>query len=208
MTTNNRILKLFKSRNTLIEQLDNLDYDISNFSEFSINEIDAMNNNDQLDMTISHRKTDAKLYVKHYFNSKQINRANLDNVIEDLYNIDNILNKKDTLVVIIDDEPNDTIVTRIRYLHDHDGIFVIIHNINRLQYNILNHSFVPKCTILGDTEVVELKKRYNILSNKQLPEISRFDPQALVMCMRPGQICKFNRDSSTAMFYDYYRICV
>ena len=208
MTTNNRILKLFKSRNTLIEQFDNLDYDISNFSEFSINEIDAMNNNDQLDMTISHRKTDAKLYVKHYFNSKQINRANLDNVIEDLYNIDNILNKKDTLVVIIDDEPNDTIVTRIRYLHDHDGIFVIIHNINRLQYNILNHSFVPKCTILGDTEVVELKKRYNILSNKQLPEISRFDPQALVMCMRPGQICKFNRDSSTAMFYDYYRICV
>lgn len=208
MTTNNRILKLFKSRNTLIDQFDNLDYDISNFSEFSINEIDAMNNNDQLDMTISHRKTDAKLYVKHYFNSKQINRANLDNVIEDLYNIDNILNKKDTLVVIIDDEPNDTIITRIRYLHDHDGIFVIIHNINRLQYNILNHSFVPKCTILGDTEVVELKKRYNILSNKQLPEISRFDPQALVMCMRPGQICKFNRDSSTAMFYDYYRICV
>jgi DNA-directed RNA polymerase subunit H (RpoH/RPB5) len=208
MTTNNRILKLFKSRNTLIDQFDNLDYDISNFSEFSINEIDAMNNNDQLDMTISHRKTDAKLYVKHYFNSKQINRANLDNVIEDLYNIDNILNKKDTLVVIIDDEPNDTIITRIRYLHDHDGIFVIIHNINRLQYNILNHSFVPKCTILGDTEVVELKKRYNILSNKQLPEISRFDPQALAMCMRPGQICKFNRDSSTAMFYDYYRICV
>jgi DNA-directed RNA polymerase subunit H (RpoH/RPB5) len=208
MTTNNRILKLFKSRNTLIDQFDNLDYDISDYSEFSINEIDAMNNHDQLDMTISHRKTDSKIYVKHYFNSKQINRANLDNLIEDLYNIDNILNKKDTLVIIIDDEPNDTIITRIRYLYDHDGIFVIIHNINRLQYNILNHSFVPKCTILGDTEVVELKKRYNILSNKQLPEISRFDPQALAMCMRPGQICKFNRESSTAMFYDYYRICV
>ena len=208
MTTNNRILKLFKSRNTLIDQFDNLDYDISDYSEFSINEIDAMNNHDQLDMTISHRKTDSKIYVKHYFNSKQINRANLDNVIEDLYNIDNILNKKDTLVIIIDDEPNDTIITRIRYLYDHDGIFVIIHNINRLQYNILNHTFVPKCEILGDTEVVELKKRYNILSDKQLPEISRFDPQALVMCMRPVQICKFNRESSTAMFYDYYRICV
>ncbi len=208
MTTNNRILKLFKSRNTLIDQFDNLDYDISDYSEFSINEIDAMNNHDQLDMTISHRKNDSKIYVKHYFNSKQINRANLDNVIEDLYNIDNILNKKDTLVIIIDDEPNDTIITRIRYLYDHDGIFVIIHNINRLQYNILNHTFVPKCEILGDTEVVELKKRYNILSDKQLPEISRFDPQALVMCMRPGQICKFNRESSTAMFYDYYRICV
>ena len=61
MTTNNRILKLFKSRNTLIDQFDNLDYDISDYSEFSINEIDAMNNHDQLDMTISHRKTDSKI---------------------------------------------------------------------------------------------------------------------------------------------------
>ena len=42
----------------------------------------------------------------------------------------------------------------------------------------------------------------------QLPEISRFDPQALAMCLRPGQICKFERDSATALKYEYYRICV
>lgn len=207
-TSNNRILKLFKSRNTLLEQLELLSYNIKDYFDFSINEIDAMNNNNQLDMLLTNENNNRKVYVKYYSVSKQINRANLDNIIEDLYNIDNVLTKDDTLIIIIDDEPNETIINKIKYLYDHDGIFVIIHNINRLQYNILNHTFVPKCEILGDNEVNELKKKYNIMNSKQLPEISRFDPQALVMCIRPGQICQFKRESSTALDYNYYRVCV
>ncbi|MDC1151371.1 DNA-directed RNA polymerase subunit RpoH/Rpb5 C-terminal domain-containing protein [Pelagibacteraceae bacterium] len=207
-TTNSRILKLFKSRNTLIEQLEELQYDVSEHMDFSINEIDAMNNNTQLDFTLKHNKNERKIHVKYYLTSKQINRANLDNIIEDVYHIDNILTKNDTLVLIIEDEPNETTINKIKYLYNRDGIFVVIHNINRLQYNLLNHTLVPKCTILGNSEIDELKKKYNIMDTKQLPEISRFDPQALAKCMRPGQICKFERESSTALFYDYYRICV
>jgi DNA-directed RNA polymerase subunit H (RpoH/RPB5) len=207
-TTNSRILKLFKSRNTLIEQLEELQYDVSEHMDFSINEIDAMNNNTQLDFTLKHNNNERKIHVKYYLTSKQINRANLDNIIEDVYHIDNILTKNDTLVLIIEDEPNETTVNKIKYLYNHDGIFVVIHNINRLQYNLLNHTLVPKCTILGNSEIDELKQKYNIMDTKQLPEISRFDPQALAKCMRPGQICKFERESSTALFYDYYRICV
>lgn len=207
-TTNSRILKLFKSRNTMIDQLDSLGYDITEHSDFSINEIDAMNTNNQLDLLIKHSTDERKVYVKYYLTSKQINRANLDNIIEDIYNIDNIITKNDTLIIIIEDEPNETTINKLKYLYNRDGIFVVIHNINRLQYNILNHTFVPKCEILGNNEVEELKKKYNILRTKQLPEISRFDPQALAMCMRPGQVCKFKRESSTALLYDYYRICV
>jgi DNA-directed RNA polymerase subunit H (RpoH/RPB5) len=207
-TTNSRILKLFKSRNTLIEQLEELQYDVSEHMDFSINEIDAMNNNTQLDFTLKHNNNERKIHVKYYLTSKQINRANLDNIIEDVYHIDNILTKNDTLVLIIEDEPNETTVNKLKYLYNRDGIFVVIHNINRLQYNLLNHTLVPKCTILGNSEIDELKKKYNIMDTKQLPEISRFDPQALAKCMRPGQICKFERESSTALFYDYYRICV
>lgn len=207
-TTNNRTLKLFKSRTTLLEQLDGLDYNTSEYEEFSINEVDAMNNNNQLHMTLQHRTDKRKIHVNYYLHSKQINRANLDNLIEDLYNIDNIITKNDTLIVVIEDEPNDAIITKVKYLYDHDGIFVVIHNINRLQYNLLNHAIVPKCEILGDAEIEELKKRFNLADVKKLPEISRFDPQALAMCMRPGQVCKFKRDSATALVTDYYRICV
>jgi DNA-directed RNA polymerase subunit H (RpoH/RPB5) len=41
-----------------------------------------------------------------------------------------------------------------------------------------------------------------------LPEISRFDPQALAICLRPGDIVKFLRGSETAGTYNYYRVCV
>ena len=132
----------------------------------------------------------------------------MDNIIEDLYVIDEVLTKRDTLMVIIDDEPNDTIITRLRYLFEHDNIFVIIHNINRLQSNILNHTLVPNMEILDSNEEVTFMKKYQVQSKTQLPEISRFDPQALVIGIRPGEICKIQRPSSTALTTDYYRVCV
>ena len=83
-----------------------------------------------------------------------------------------------------------------------------MHNIGRLQYNILQHELVPKIDILDENEKVEFKKRYSVHSDSQIPEISRFDPQALAVAMRPGDICKFTRDSPTALETSYYRVCV
>jgi DNA-directed RNA polymerase subunit H (RpoH/RPB5) len=206
-TTSNRILSIYKSRTTLLELLEYQDYNIDDYKGFSINEIDAMYSNDQLDMLLTNESQN-KVYVKYYLTNKQIKPQTLDDIIEDLYSIENILTKKDTLIIVIEDEPNDTIITKIKYLYDHDGIFVVIHNIKRLQFNILNHRLVPECSILNEKEIEELKVKYNIKELKQLPEISRFDPQALAMCMRPGNVCRFERDSATAMKYNYYRICI
>lgn len=207
-TTNNRVLSLYKSRNTILELLETRDYNISEYSAFSINEIDAMFTNDQLDMLITHDETDQKVYIKYYLSAKQIRPANLDDIIEDLYVIDNILTKNDTLIIITEDEPNDTIIAKIKYLYDHDGIFVVIHNIKRLQFNILQHKLVPPYKILNAEETTEMKKKYNVKNIMQLPEISRFDPQALAICLRPGQVCKFERDSITALKTEHYRICI
>ena len=50
---------------------------------------------------------------------------------------------------------------------------------------------------------------YNIKDvSIQLPEISRFDPHAMAICLRPEQIVCFYRESTTALTYKYYRICV
>lgn len=83
-----------------------------------------------------------------------------------------------------------------------------MHNINRLQYNILEHVLVPTARILEEKDVEEFKQTYNIITLSQIPEISRFDPQALAICLRPGQVCEFTRDSATAMNAKYYRVCV
>jgi DNA-directed RNA polymerase subunit H (RpoH/RPB5) len=202
-----RIIQLYKSRTTILELLEKQGFNIEDYQGFSINEIDAMSVNTQLDMLLSHKTDGRKVYVKYYA-SKQIRPANLEEIIEDLYVIDVILTKTDTLIIIIDDEPNDTILDKIKYLYDRRGVFIIIFNIKRLQFNILNHVLVPNATVLSEPEKDELMIRLQVKSLDQLPEISRFDPQAMAIGMRPSQICRFNRDSLTALSCDYYRVCV
>ena len=204
----NLILSLYKSRNTIVELLEYQGYDIQNYMTFSINEIDAMYKNSQLDFLVNHENNNTKTYIKYFLQSKQIKPNVLDDMIDELFHIESVLTKNDTLLIIVEDEPNDTIITKIKYLYDKMGIFVVLHRINRLQFNILNHTLVPKCEILDDEEVQQLQKTYNITDIKKIPEISRFDPQALAMSLRPGQICKFERNSATSMNYTYYRICI
>ena len=211
-TVTNRITSIYKSRNTILELLDSQEYEVDDYLGFSINEIDAMLTNSQLDMLVNHKTDGRKAYIKYYFTNKQttkqIKPQVLDDIIEDLYSIEEILTPKDTLIIIIDDEPNDTILAKMKYLYDHDGIFVVIHNIQRLQFNILKHVLVPDVNILTEGETEELKKKYSLKTVAQLPEISRFDPQALVIGLRPGQVCRIQRKSITALEYDYFRVCV
>ena len=203
----NRILSIYNSRNTILSFMKELGYDISNYEEFSINEIDAMNKNEQLDMLLTRESDGKKAYIKYLIHVKQVRKENIDQLIEDLYDIESVLVKSDTLIVITNDEPNDTIHQKISYVFDSAEIFIVMHNIKRLQYNILQHVLVPKATILAEKDMENLKAKYNLKSLAQLPEISRFDPQALALCLRPGQVLEIQRKSDTAMTYPYYRVC-
>jgi DNA-directed RNA polymerase subunit H (RpoH/RPB5) len=212
-TVSTRIISIYKSRGVLLEQLEEKGYDVSEYLRFNINEIDAMMNNNQLDMLMKHPETGEKVYIKYYFTTKQTTRqirpSTLDEIIEDLYTIEEIMTKKDTLIVIIDDEPNDTILAKLRYLYDRDGIFVVVHNIKRLQFNILKHELVPSMRVLTEQQRQEFQRKYNLKDlTKDLPEISRFDAQALAVGIRPGQVCSIDRGSATAMSYEYFRVCV
>ena len=53
-----------------------------------------------------------------------------------------------------------------------------------------------------------IKQLYNITNDSQFPEISRYDPVAQVIGIRPGQICEITRPSKTAISSKYYRICI
>ena len=208
MTDIQKIISLYNSRKTIIKLLSSLDYNVEDYKDFSINEIDAMSNNNQLDMFFS--KDVRKVYVKYYNTDKQkqLTKVILDSTIEDLFRIEKILTNDDTLIIIMDDEPNDSNISRMNYLYDHDGKFVVMHNIKRLQYDITEHSLVPKMTILTIEETASLMKEKNLTTLSQLPEISRFDPHALALCVRPNQVCKIERSSATALKCIYYRVCV
>ena len=62
--------------------------------------------------------------------------------------------------------------------------------------------------VLNEKEEIDFMKKYQIRDKSQIPEISRFDPQALVVGVRPGNICYIQRPSITALTTDYYRVCV
>ena len=205
--SSNRILSIYKSRKNILELLDDQEYDVNEHNGFSINEVDAMVVKSQLDILIRHTNNEQKVYVKYYLSSK-IRTKDLDEIIEDLFSIENVLTKKDTLIIITDDEPNDSIVARLKYLYDHDGIFIVLHNISRLQYNILEHVLNPQVSILDENKTKEMMQKYNLKTTQQLPEISRFDPLALALALRPGQVCEMTRSSATALTAKYYRICI
>ena len=75
------------------------------------------------------------------------------------------------------------------------------------EYNILNHTLVPPHKILSNEESLEIKKKYNINNNSEIPEISRFDPVAEAIGLRPNQLCEIVRKSPTAIETLYYRLC-
>lgn len=214
MTDIQKIISLYNSRKTIIKLLSSLDYNVDDYKDFSINEIDAMSNNSQLDMLLCKKmigvEKEKKVYVKYYniVGHKQITKNVIDATIDDLFSIEKILTNDDTLIIIMDDEPNDSNIARMNYLYDHDGKFVVMHNIKRLQYDITEHSLVPKMTILTVDETELLMKEKNLTTLSQLPEISRFDPHALALCVRPQQVCKIERSSATALKCIYYRVCV
>ena len=88
-----------------------------------------------------------------------------------------------------------------------ENIYISLISVKRLQFNILEHTLVPKHSILNEKEEEEFRKLYNILDNNQIPSISYFDPVSLVLGIRPDNIVKIERYSRTSIYSLYYRIC-
>ena len=140
--------------------------------------------------------------------AKSMRPVTIYEYIEDLYTLDEVLEKKDDLVIIMKDEPNDTIRKTQVDIWEQDGFYVNIINIKRLQYNIMNHQLVPKHTVLTIEESDEVRRKYNITNNSQIPDISRFSPVSQVIGIRPGDLCRIQRPSKTAIKADFYRVCL
>jgi DNA-directed RNA polymerase subunit H len=186
-------------------------YKVDEYTNFSINEVDVMMNNEQLDMILEKEdETKRKICIRYLLNKKSINTESLNDIIMDVFEFSSDLKmtKEDTLLLIIKDEPNDSLRAALKHVWEKEGYFITVLSIKRLQFNILNHVLVPPHRIISVEEEKDVMKRYNITEKTQLPDISRFDPVAQVIGIRPGQICEIKRPSKTAVKAPYYRVCV
>ena len=209
--TSSLVSSIFKSRETLIKLMETQGYDTSEYENISLTETNAKYTNNQLDMlfdTASDNDVQIRKTYVNYHIEKAMRPAYIHDTIEDLFNVEELLTKNDTLVIVTKDDPHDTIINTLKHLWEKDGYFVIIHHIKRLQFNILDHNLVPSHRLLKDNEITEVKTRYNIAHSTQFPEISRFDPVALAIGMRPGEVCEIIRPSKTSITGVYYRVCV
>lgn len=165
-------------------------------------------------------KENKKTYVKFHL-EKTLSVSHINDLIEDLYVLgvggdiggtgvsananDTVLTDKDTLIIITKQEIKTmNQVSNQLFLQ---GRFIVLLSLDRLQFNILNHQYVPRHTILSDDEVGEMMKKYNVMEKSQLPDISRYDPVALAIGMRPGEVCSIDRPSKSAISSLYYRVC-
>ena len=207
------ISSIYNSRKNVLDLMEKQGYNVEDYSHFSINEVNSMKQNNQLDMLLEKKEDDPdtkrknKIYIRYYL-AKMIRPNNIDEMIEDLFNVEQILTKDDTLFIIIKDDMNETLTNKLIHLWEADGIFIVMINIKRLQFNILKHALVPEHIVLNNAKVDEVMKKYNILNKIHIPDISRFDPVAQVIGLRPGKVCQIIRPSKTSVTADYYRVCV
>jgi len=206
-TQSSQIIETHKSRNTMIELLEAQEYDVSQYKDFGINDVNTLFETKQLDMLMTNAGKNKKTYVKYHL-GKSLRPVNLYEYIEDLFTLEEILTKKDDLIVIMKDEPNETIKKTLIDIWEQDRIFIIVINIKRLQYNIMNHQLVPPHKVLSDEEKTEVKKRFNILEDTQITDMSRFSPVSQVIGIRPGEFCKVIRPSKTSIKSEFYRVCL
>lgn len=205
------ISSIHKSRGTVVEMMHYQGYDVSEYENSTLTETNAKHSANQLDMlfenAIDSEKTIHKTYVNYHLD-KSLRPGYIQDIVDDLFHVEEVLQKSDTLMIVTREDTSENVLNSVRHLLEKDGIFLIVVNIKRLQFNILNHNIVPKHRALTDSEVKAVMEKHNLLKPNEFPDINRFDPVAIAIGLRPGKVCEIIRPSKTSIEGMYYRICV
>ena len=205
-TSSKTISDIYKSRKIILELAKRRGFAIEDYENFNINDVGAMFNNKQLDMLLTNPKTNKKIYYKYHIVTK-IRPPHIHEYIEDLYNLEEILTKNDDLVIVTKDKPNESILNLLVMEFNNNQYFVNIYDYNNFTFNCLDNVLQPKFRVLTETEKNEVKQKFNIISDSHFPEISRFDPAALAIGIRPGEVTEITRRSPTSLESLMWRLC-
>ena len=107
------ISHIFTSRKIILELMEKQDYNIKEYANFSINEVNSMKQNNQLDMLletidehVTNEKPKKKIYIRYYLTVRPAPK-NIQEMIDDLFVLSETLKKTDTLFIIIKTSKND-----------------------------------------------------------------------------------------------------
>jgi DNA-directed RNA polymerase subunit H (RpoH/RPB5) len=229
-STSSQIFKLyqyvFNSRGNLLDMLEDRGYDVSQYRNYTEDEIKVMYNNHMigkfemkseigpLDIYLEKKSGSEteKIYVKYRLEMKFKRTSNLQNQINEIY--ETLLGGKDTLIIMnigrvllkagTKDKPDEEFMN---YFYVTKGYFVQLFGLENFLFNVSRHSFVPKHRILSKQETQDVLAKYNC-TIKNLPTIKRDDPQAKYIGLRPRQVCEITVVNITSGTTVRYRLCV
>lgn len=216
----NTLNEIYNSRKTLLKYLKNLGYDTLKYENFTIAEISAMEqaSNEQssqasisqLNFEVKSKKNDKdeeKTCFVIYYVNKAMKKAVLRDVIDEYYDYDN-KDKNLCSLIVVTTNVNDTNMNIVREMWEKYGLYCVLYDLASLQYNVIEHGFVPDHVKLTQEQKETVMKKYNISNDSQFPEISMFDPVAKAILMRPGDLCEITRYEKISFKNTFYRICV
>jgi DNA-directed RNA polymerase subunit H (RpoH/RPB5) len=203
---------LYVSRNNLIEIMKSRGFNVEEYAFFSMEQVASLASDNQLDLLLYNDKDDKRIFIKYSEGRLDVHTL-VDKLFKPTINDDHetvppILRTSDDLFIVTPEEAlNESLTETLNLLWERSKLYVSVCSVARLKFNVLKHKLVPKYRILNQKESDALLDKY-CASLAQLPEISRYDPPAVALGLRPGQIVYATRPSTTAKDEDFYRVCI
>tara|TARA_B100000401_G_scaffold139597_1_gene92663 strand:- start:5907 stop:6545 length:639 start_codon:yes stop_codon:yes gene_type:complete len=205
----NNINEIHISRNNLLKQLKAAGYNINPYENTTLNEVYYMNMHDDLDFKVNSINDSTNTIHIKYNIGKPLKANTIQSITSEMFKYDEFDPTKNIIVILIDSEPNSTICDVVKQIYAEESIYIVLYNIKRLLFNIQEHTMVPKHSILSKENENVFFSKYSITEPaSELPTISRFDPVALSIFIKPKQICEIDRASINSIQGKYYRFCV
>ena len=102
------ISKIYKSRNIILNILKSRGFNVDDWSDFSVTEVQAMFNSKELDMLLENPTTKKKVYVKYHLSGtkggtsmSRLGTSHIYDYVDDLFDIEDVLTSNDDLIIKI-----------------------------------------------------------------------------------------------------------
>lgn len=202
--------KLYVSRTTILQMLNDRNIDATDFNNFSQEELELMyNTNPKLTPEINpiDMVFEDKCIIKYVMQPK-LRAGELKGLAETIIK-EGIAKNGSTLIFIIRDtmKMEDQIELYFENLYQKHNVFVQMFYINKLMFNVTHHKLVPKHTIVDEETKKQLMTTLNLEREDQFQIIKKNDQVSKYLGMRTGQLCKILRFSPTYGEFIVYRLC-
>ena len=208
---------IIRSRNTLLDILEERGYDVSKYRYIAPDQILTLAEGHPraLDIIVP-KKADGPAPCERAVIVYQIQdriRLKLGTFATNLYNKApdamgaSLVKPTDDVIIIINEPYNDAFdKTSIQLWQTQRSRMVFFH-MKQVVVHPGRHVLVPPHRKLSAEEAAEVIEKYHVTSKTQLPLIKHHDIQARVLGLVPGDIVEVLRPSPTSGVLNVYRVC-